>query len=142
MQDSFKNCFHKKNRAFAGLSENGRTKWFLIARKSVFTRWDKVIFHKLDFQVSTSRKNPLNERTLFQLNRESVSTHVNAEFVYEGVSARGKTARNIWKIKENGCHGRVLNRFLHNLNNGFHYHERKLWIKTIPSFLGCKKHFH
>ena len=33
----------------AGESENGRKKWFTLARKSVSTSRNKVIFQKLDF---------------------------------------------------------------------------------------------
>ena len=39
-------------------------KWFPLARKSVFTSRNKVIFQNLDLPIST------NKRILFQLNRK------------------------------------------------------------------------
>ena len=53
-------------------------KLFPLARKSVSTSRNKVIFQKLDLPVSTNRK---NKRILFQLGRKSVYTSGNAEFV-------------------------------------------------------------
>ena len=74
MQDSFKNTLPRDGKiklAVAGLSEERRKKWFSSAKKSVFSSRNKVIFHKLDFPVSTNRKKSLNKRILFQLNRKS-----------------------------------------------------------------------
>ena len=65
MQDSFKNTFPQDGKiklAVTGMSENGRKKWFPLPRRN------KVIFHKFDLPVSTSRKK--NKRILFQLNRK------------------------------------------------------------------------
>ena len=53
-------------------------KLFPLARKSVSTSRNKVIFQKLDLPVSTNRK---NKRILFQLGRKSVYTSGNGEFV-------------------------------------------------------------
>ena len=51
------------------VSENGR--------KIVSNSRNKIIFQKLDFPISTSRKKSLNERMLFQVNRKCG----NGEFV-------------------------------------------------------------
>ena len=64
-----------------GMSQTGRKKWFPLARKSVSTSKNKVIFQKLDLPVSTNRKKSPNKRILFQLDKKSVSTSENGEFV-------------------------------------------------------------
>ena len=56
-------------------------KWFPQARKSVSTSRNKVIFQKFDFPVPTNRKKYLNKRILFQVDRKSVSTSGNEEFI-------------------------------------------------------------
>ena len=43
--------------AVAGLPQNGRKKWFPLARKSVSTSRNKIIFQKFDFSVPTNKKN-------------------------------------------------------------------------------------
>ena len=51
MHNSFKNKFPLDGKimlAVAEVSENGRKKWFTLARKSVFTSRNKVVSHKLD----------------------------------------------------------------------------------------------
>ena len=53
-------------------------KWFPQARKSVSTSRNKVIFQKFDLQTE---KKYLNKRILFQVDRKSVSTSGNEEFV-------------------------------------------------------------
>ena len=45
-------------------------KCFLLARKSVSTSRNKVIFQKSDFPVSTSRKKYLNKKKMFQLDKK------------------------------------------------------------------------
>ena len=84
MQNLFKNTFPldgKIKLPVAGVSENGRKKWFLLARKSISSSRYKIIFQNLDFPVSTSRKKSLNKRILFELNRKLVSIGGNGEFV-------------------------------------------------------------
>ena len=86
MHDLFTNTFPldgKIKLSVAGaVSGNGRKKkWFPLARKSVSTSRNNVIFQKLDIPVSTNRKKTLNKRILFQLDRKSVSTSGNGEFV-------------------------------------------------------------
>ena len=41
--------------AVAGVYQNGKKKWFPLARRLVATRRDSVIFQKLDIPVSTNR---------------------------------------------------------------------------------------
>ena len=68
--------------AVAGVSQIGRKKWFPLARKSVSTSRNKVIFEKLNLPVSTNRKKKsLNKIILFQLDRKSVFTSGNEELV-------------------------------------------------------------
>ena len=52
--------------------------WFPLARKSVTTSRNKVIFKNW---ISSSRKKCPNKRTLLQEDRKSVSTSRNGEFV-------------------------------------------------------------
>ena len=50
--DLFANAFPlngKISLSVAGVSENGRKKWFPLARKSVSTSRKKIAFQKLDF---------------------------------------------------------------------------------------------
>ena len=51
--------------AVAGVSQNGRKKWFPLARKSVSTCKNKVVFQKLDFQFPLTEKKALDKRILF-----------------------------------------------------------------------------
>ena len=85
MQDLFTNTFPldgKIKLSVAGESQNGRKKWFLLARKLVSTSRNKVVFQKLDFPVvSTNRKKSPNKKILFQVDRKSVSTSRNGEFI-------------------------------------------------------------
>ena len=53
-------------------------KWFPLARKSVSTSRNKVIFQKLDSRFPQTEQ---NKRILSQLDRKSVSTSGNREFV-------------------------------------------------------------
>ena len=102
MNDLLKNKFTLDEKA---LTKNGK-KWFLLARKSVSTSRNKVIFQKLDLPVSANRKKTLNKRILFQLDRKSVSTSGNGELFKNTLLLNGKPAsidRNIQKIQENGC---------------------------------------
>ena len=92
----------------ARVSEKKRKKWFRQASKSVTTSKNKIAFQKLDFPVSTSsKKKSLNKRIMFKLNRKLVSTGRNGETFKKTFLLEGKTTsidRNIWNIKENGCH--------------------------------------
>ena len=58
-QNAFKNTFPQEEKiklAVAGVYQNGRKKkWFPLARKSVATSRNKVIFQKLDLSLFTSR---------------------------------------------------------------------------------------
>ena len=56
-------------------------KWLPLARKSVFTWRNEIIFQKMNLPVPTNRKKSLNKRILFQVDRKSVSTSGNKEFV-------------------------------------------------------------
>ena len=56
-------------------------KWLPLARKSVFTCRNEIIFQKMNLPVPTNRKKSLNKRILFQVDRKSVSTSGNKEFV-------------------------------------------------------------
>ena len=61
-QNAFKNTFPldgKIKLAMTGVSQIRRKKWFPLARKSVSTSRNKVIFEKLDLPVSTNRKRNL-----------------------------------------------------------------------------------
>ena len=58
--------------AVAGVSQNGRKKWFPLARKSVSTSKNKVIFQKFDSRFQQTEKKTLNKRILFQVDRKSV----------------------------------------------------------------------
>ena len=52
MQDLFANTSpldEKMKLSVAGVTENGRRKWFPLARKSVSPSQNKVILQKLDF---------------------------------------------------------------------------------------------
>ena len=60
-----------------------KKKWFPLARKSVATSRNKVIFQKLDLSLFTSRTKISNELILFQLYRKSVFTSRNGEFDQE-----------------------------------------------------------
>ena len=66
----------------ARVSKNGRKKWFALARKSVSTSRNKIIFQKLDFPCGFhwQQKSP-NKRILFQVDKKSVSTTRNGKFV-------------------------------------------------------------
>ena len=82
MQDSFKNMFPRDEKiklAVAGVSENERRKWFSLATKSVLlARIRLFIINCISwFPLLAEKKKNL----LFQLNRKSVSTRVNGEFV-------------------------------------------------------------
>ena len=109
MQDLFTNKFPfdgKIKLSVAGVSGNGN-KWFPLARKSVFTSMNKVIFQKLYFQLWfplaeknrhikeycfkwTENRFPLPEMEMFCKN----------EFLLDEKNYFG---RNIWKIKEKRC---------------------------------------
>ena len=67
--------------AVAGLPQNGRKKWFPLARKSVSTSRNKIIFQKFDCSVPTNKQKSLNKRILFQVDRKSVYTSGKEEFV-------------------------------------------------------------
>ena len=54
-------------------------KWFPPVRKSVSTSRNKSLFQKLDFHYQI-KKFP-NKRILYQVDRKSVSTSRNGEFV-------------------------------------------------------------
>ena len=58
----------------AGVSDNGRKKWFLLPRKQ-FPLAEIRLF--LKNCISTSRKTNPNKRVLFQVGRKSVSTSRN-----------------------------------------------------------------
>ena len=63
-RNQIKNSFNYPENLFpltgiAGVSENNRKKWFWQDRKSVTSSKNKVAFQKLDFLVSTSRKQNL-----------------------------------------------------------------------------------
>ena len=52
MQNLFTNTFPLEGKiklSVAGESQNGRKKWFPLARKSVSTNENKVLFQKIDF---------------------------------------------------------------------------------------------
>ena len=58
-------------------------KWFPLARKSVSTSRNKVIFRKIGFPLGfplAEKKSP-NKRILFQVDKTSVSTSRNGIFV-------------------------------------------------------------
>ena len=58
-QNAFKNTFPldgKIKLAMTGVSQIRRKKWFPLARKSVSTSRNKVIFQKLDLPFSINRK--------------------------------------------------------------------------------------
>ena len=80
MQDLFTNTFPldgKIKLSVAGVSENGRKKWFPLARKSVSTSRNKVIFQIF----SLAEKKCPNKRILFQLDTKSVSIRRNGEII-------------------------------------------------------------
>ena len=63
----------------AKVSENGRKKWFPLARRSISTsRNKKVIFQILD---CTSIKKSPNKQILVEVDRKSVTTSRNGELV-------------------------------------------------------------
>ena len=67
MQNSLKTTFpldRKIKLAVAGLSENGRYKWFPLARKPVPSSRNYVIFQKLDFSVFTNNREYLIKRLI------------------------------------------------------------------------------
>ena len=73
LQDLFTNMFPldgKIKLSVSGVSENGK-KCFSLARKSVFTSRNKVVFQKL---YSSSRQRSPNKRIMFQVDRKSFST--------------------------------------------------------------------
>ena len=86
-------------------------KWFPLAKKSVSTSRNNVIFQKLDFPVSISRKKSLIKKDTVSRDTKSVSISANGEFEQDGIwewriLLDRKTAsfdRNIWKIKQSGC---------------------------------------
>ena len=129
MEGSFKNTFPldgKIKLAVARVSKNGRKKWFLLARKSVSTSRNQVIFQKSDSPFFSIKKNYLNKLMVFQLNRKLVSTSRNGKIISEYASARRKICFRRQEYIKNQIKWfpiieiRVLNRFLYNLNNGFH----------------------
>ena len=80
-QDLFTNAFPldgKIELSLTGVSKNGRKKMIPLAKKLITTSRNKVIFNNW---ISTSRKKSLNKRILFQLDRKSVSTSRNGDFV-------------------------------------------------------------
>ena len=86
--DLFANAFPlngKISLSVAGVSENGRKKWFPLARKSVSTsrNYFSNYFLRLFFKncVSASTKRSPNKTILFQVDRKSISTSRNGEFV-------------------------------------------------------------
>ena len=57
------------------MSQNGRKKTVSLARKSVSTCKNKVIFSKIKFLVShKQKKKAVNKRILFQVDKKLVST--------------------------------------------------------------------
>ena len=67
MQYSLKTTFSlnwKIKVAVPGVSENGRYKWFPLARKSVPSSRNQFIFQNLDFPVSTNNRESLNKRLI------------------------------------------------------------------------------
>ena len=129
MEGSFKNTFPldgKIKLAVASVSKNGRKKWFLLARKSVSTSRNQVIFQKSDSPFSSIKKKYLNKLMVFQLNRKLVSTSRNGKNFSGYASARRKNCFRRQEYIKNQIKWlpiieiRVLNRFLYNLNNGFH----------------------
>ena len=68
----------------AGESINGRKEWFALARKSVSTSRNKVIFQScISLMVSTSKKKSLSKRILFQIGRKLVPISKNGKFIEE-----------------------------------------------------------
>ena len=66
MQDLFTNMFSlvgKIKLSVAGVSENGRKKWFPLPRKIVSSSMNKVIFQKLNFPygLQLQKKKKLNK---------------------------------------------------------------------------------
>ena len=129
MEGSFKNTFPldgKIKLAVARVSKNGKKKRFLLARKSVSTSRNQVIFQKSDSPFFSIKKNYLNKLMVFQLNRKLVSTSRNGKIISEYASARRKNCFRRQEYIKNQIKWfpiieiRVLNRFLYNLNNGFH----------------------
>ena len=67
MQNSLKTTLPldwKIKLAVAGVSQNGRYKWFPLTRKSVLSSRNQVIFQNLDFPVSTNNRESLNKRLI------------------------------------------------------------------------------
>ena len=60
------------------MSQNGRKKWVSLARKSVSTSRNKVIFQKLDLSVSTNREKISKYKNIVST-RQKVAFH--EEFV-------------------------------------------------------------
>ena len=72
MQDLFTSTFPSDGKirlSVAGVSENGRKKWFPLVRKSVSTIRNKVIFQKIELPLS-EKKSP-NKRILFQVDKKN-----------------------------------------------------------------------
>ena len=61
--------------AVAGVSQIGRKKWFPLARKSVSTSRNKVIFEKLNLPVSTNRKKKISKQNNIVSTRQKVGFH-------------------------------------------------------------------
>ena len=86
-RNAFKNTFlldQKIKLAAAGVPQNGGKKRFPLARRWVSTSRNKVIFQKLDLQVSVNKNKSIlsnKKRILLQLDRKLVSTSGNGEFV-------------------------------------------------------------
>ena len=67
----------------------------------------RLFFKNWISRFPKTEQKSLDKRILFQLDRKSVSSSRNGEFVYEYVSIRQKNClidRNTQKIKGNGCH--------------------------------------
>ena len=84
-RNAFKNTFPldgKINLAVAELSQNGRKKKCCpLTRKSAPPAGIKFFFSKIESPGFHKQQKSLNKRILFQLDRKSVSTGRNGEFV-------------------------------------------------------------
>ena len=107
--NAFKNTFPldgKIKLAVAGVSQNGRKKWFLLARVSTSTSRNKVIFQKLELPLSANRKKIKIKEYCFNYTESwfpiaGMENSFKNKLLFDEKTA--SIDRNIQKIKENGC---------------------------------------